>query len=83
MAATTTVTFDRVGRNHNVAPLVITDTDDWDEIADRVYDHVRPHLRSRNVEVVIRSDPADGITRGVILCGPVVGGAFTVEQEAS
>lgn len=71
----TTITFDRIGRNHNVDPLVITDTDDWDEIADRVYHYARPHLRSQDVEVVIQEDP-NGVIAGMIVCGLRNGGTF-------
>jgi hypothetical protein len=67
------LTFDRIGRNHDVAPLDL-DLDDPDEIAEKVYRHARPHLRSRDVEVHIDLDAG----RGFIFCGFHNGGTCTI-----
>ncbi len=70
------VTFERIGRNHNVAPLRTTaPTPELLEHA--IYKHARPHLRSRDVEVILNDD----LTGGVIACGMHSGGAFTIKQE--
>ena len=68
------VTFDRIGRNHGVEPLTAT-AGDADELAEAVYRYARPHLASRDVEVVV--DLAAG--SGFIFCGFNNGGTFTIE----
>lgn len=71
---TYTVTFDRVGRKHDVAPLVVEAADAFD-LAERIYGYVRPHLASRDVEVIT---PDEGT--GYINCGFNNGGSFTVSR---
>lgn len=79
MAETTyKVTFDRVGRNHNVAPLEATVIHD-EELAERIYKHARPHLGSRFIEVEVDLDEM----RGWIVCGMRIGGTFTLAECAS
>jgi hypothetical protein len=53
MTATTAylATFDRIGRNHDVAPLAVTG--DADAIAEQVWRYARTRLGSRDVEVSI------------------------------
>ena len=70
---TYTVTFERVGRNHNVAPLTAHAVD-ADHLAEEIYRYVRPHLRSRDVDVTV--DMAEG--KGYIHCGFHNGGTFAV-----
>lgn len=72
---TYTVTFDRIGRNHDVAPLQAT-ADDADELAEAIYRYSRPHLSSRDVEVVVDLEQS----RGSIFCGFNSGGRFTITQ---
>jgi len=76
-----TVTFDRIGRNHNVAPLVewVTGPIDPDALGEGIYHYARPHLASRDVEVVV--DPDMGkvfIFAGFHNAGE---GTITVEDE--
>ncbi len=70
------VTFDRIGRNHDVAPL-IAKARDAAELADRIYKHARPHLRSQDVDVFVELDAG----KGFIACGMHTGGNFTFHPE--
>lgn len=81
---TYTCTFDRIGRKHDVAPLVV-EADNLDDLAERVFQYARPHLMSRDVEVVVGNDgPGEDTGRGHIFCGFNTGGTFTItSQEAS
>ena len=47
-----TITFERIGRNHNVAPLTV-ESDNSDVIAEAVYRLARKHLVSREVDVIV------------------------------
>lgn len=67
------VEFERIGRNHDVAPLVATAVD-GDELVPQIHDYARPHLRLADLSVVISGDGATGS----ILCGLNSGGRFTV-----
>jgi hypothetical protein len=49
--ATYTVTFDRVGRRHDVEPLVVQAADAF-ELAEHIHRHVRSHLLSTFFEVI-------------------------------
>jgi hypothetical protein len=69
------VTFSRIGRNHDVPPLV-TVASSADELAEVIYDYARPHLRSRDVEVYVDLEKQNG----GILCGFNSGGMFTIES---
>jgi hypothetical protein len=69
------VTFDRVGRNHDVAPFE-AEVVHLEDLAERIYKHARPHLRSRDVEVVVDEEEM----HGWILCGFNNGGTFTIER---
>lgn len=71
------VEFDRIGRTHDVTPLV-TKADDADVLAETIYRYARPHLRSRDVEVVVDLQAMTGW----IFCGFQVGGHFTIHAEA-
>lgn len=55
-AGTLTITAERVGRRHYLAPLTVECSDDLDAIAEAVYRYARPHLASRDVEVVADED---------------------------
>lgn len=69
------VTFNRIGRNHNVAPLLV-DVDGPNHLAELIHQYARPHLLSRSFEVHVA--PEDG--KGLILCGFNNGGTFSVES---
>ncbi|GAA4059719.1 hypothetical protein [Actinomadura miaoliensis] len=75
------VTFDRIGRTGGrngtepPAPLVARVLS-ADGLAERIYEYARPHLRSRDVEVVVDLEEL----RGSILCGWNNGGTFTIER---
>lgn len=71
------VTFDRIGRTHDVLPLVATAAD-ADHLATLIYKYARDYLLSRDVDVVV--DLAG--MRGDILCGFHSGGQFTIEALA-
>jgi hypothetical protein len=70
-----TVTFRRVGRNHDVAPLT-TEAGDADQLAEQIHRHARPHLRSRDIEVHVDLEQM----RGQILAGFNNGGDFTIAE---
>lgn len=67
------ITFDRIGRNHNVAPMIATVTDP-DQLAAYIHKHARPHLRSRDYDVIVDMDKGTGF----IACGMHTGGEFTI-----
>ncbi|MBM0274107.1 hypothetical protein [Micromonospora tarensis] len=70
------VEFTRVGRNHNVPPLETDPVDGPNHLAEVIYRYATPHLRSREVDVVV--DLTKGT--GYILCGWNNGGTFTVTR---
>lgn len=74
------VTFERIGRNHSVAPMVAK-VEDADQLADYIHRHARPHLRSRDYDVKLEI-AGDGTGHGFIACGMHSGGDFTITSEA-
>lgn len=70
------VTFDRIGFNPDVPPLVVQAADEHD-LADRIFREARKHLLSRHYEVVLET----GAARGVITIGfpPRPAGEFVIE----
>lgn len=67
------VTFDRVGRDHDVLPLRVSG--DADSLAEAIHAYVRPKLASREVRVYVDL----GQMRGFIGVGVAhVGGEFTL-----
>ncbi|WP_293783599.1 hypothetical protein [uncultured Aeromicrobium sp.] len=69
------VSFERVGRRHDVAPLKVSASDVFD-LAEKIYRYVRPMLASREIEVVT---PDEG--KGSILAGGFRNaGGFTVTK---
>lgn len=87
MSPTTTttayvVTFERIGRSHDIAPLELTLPEDetvGHAISEAVYEYARPYLRSQDLDVVtnLGETPGTGGT-GTIFAGFQVGGRFTV-----
>lgn len=70
------VTFERIGRNRGIVPLV-TRAADGDQLAEKIHGYARPHLRSRDYDVCV--DLANRC--GFIVCGMVhSGGNFTIKQ---
>lgn len=69
------VTFDRIGRKYDPEPLV-TDAASMNELAERVYDHARPHLLSSGIEVTA----SERDRRGYIHAGMHTAGTFTFEE---
>lgn len=83
------VTFDRIGRNHNVAPLTL-DVQPGPQFAraerliDAIYDYARPHLGSRDVSVEVGLADDGSLTgHGWICCGMRNGGNFTIAEAVS
>lgn len=74
---TCTVTFARIGRNREVPPLDVRATD-ADDLAQQIHQYARPHLMSRDVEVVVDL----GEMRGSIFAGCNNGGTFTLAYHA-
>lgn len=80
---TYTVTFDRIGRNHGVAPLEVVLTESQrltpaDELAERVHRYARKFLTSREVEVSVDLDTLEGV---IVVGGFRPAGTFTVKAE--
>lgn len=70
------VHFARIGRNHQVAPLLTGPVDGPSHLAELIYRHARPHLVSNDIEVI--ADLPEG--KGHILAGFNNGGSFTIHQ---
>ena len=71
------VTFERIGRNHDVQPLTVGAVS-GDELAEAVYDYARPMLVSRDIEVFVNLDEG----RGFIACGMAHnGGNFVIQPK--
>jgi hypothetical protein len=70
---TAVVTFQRIGRHHDVPNLSVR-SHDLDKIAERVFHYSKKYLLSRVVNVEVDEDGT-----GVIWCGMQSGGTFTVE----
>jgi len=68
------VKFERVGRNHDVAPLNVVG-DDPNEIAEQIFRYAAPKLLSRDVDVHV--DLSD--RTGCITAGFHNAGNFTLE----
>lgn len=71
------VTFERIGRNHNVPPTTV-EANDPDELAERVYRYARQYLLSRDFDVDVLSED-DGHT-GKVAIGWGRFGAGTFEE---
>jgi hypothetical protein len=67
--------FDRISRNHEVAPLVVHG--DADAIAEQIYRYARPKCASRNIEVMADLEEL----KGTIFAGFHVAGSFTLEAS--
>lgn len=76
-AATYRVLFDRIGRDHDIAPLIARAAT-ADELAEVIYRYARPHLRSTHVDVSVDLDQMRG---AVVVGGVRPGGDFTIEHE--
>lgn len=70
------VTFDRIGRRHDVPPLE-AEAATLGELGDRIYDYARPNLASRDVDVLYDPDTRAGV---VMVGGMRNAGNFTVEE---
>lgn len=70
------VTFERIGRDHHVDPLVIQAGRTPDQLAKAIFYYARPKLRSQNVNVVVDLERMGG----TIFCGFHVGGSFTLQE---
>lgn len=69
------IEFERVGRNHNVEPLHVLALGE-DDLCRAIRTHARPHLRSRDFDVILSEDGRSGW----LDCGMRSGGNFTVQQ---
>lgn len=76
-ATTYRVEFERIGRTHNVEPIVV-EVGDADQLAELIHSYARPHLGSRDVDVVVDLEAM----AGSIFCGFHSGGNFTVAEVA-
>ncbi len=68
------IEFDRIGRNHNVEPLHVLALGEAD-LRRAIRTHARPHLRSRDFDVMLNDDGKSGW----LACGMHVGGNFTIQ----
>jgi hypothetical protein len=73
------VTFERIGRDHNPAPIEL-EARNGDELTTLIYRHVKGKLASREIEVSVFGDGKKGLTDGSIIVGGAhSAGTFTVE----
>lgn len=79
MMKTYHVSFERIGRNHSVAPM-IAKVEDADQLADYIHRHARPHLRSRDAAAMKRRD--DAAATGAHIC-PVCAGSGVVDDDGA
>lgn len=70
------ITFERIGRNHSVAPLD-ADVHGEADLCRAIRAHARPHLRSRDFDVMLDEDS----NRGWLDCGMRNGGDFTIQLQ--
>jgi hypothetical protein len=70
-----TISFDRVGRNHNV-PDLLTECTHADDIADQVWHLARNLCGSRDLKVVVDLEEM----KGRIFAGVQSAGKFTVTE---
>jgi len=70
------VTFERIGRNHDVEPMTFEEVDDADELAALVFQRSRRYLLSREVDVVVDLEEMTGR----IYTGFRPAGSFTIEE---
>jgi len=73
-----TVRFDRIGRNHNVKPLIV-EARNADDLENKILRYARKWLVSRDVDIEFDPDKNNGF----IVCGFHDGGSFTVESTMS
>lgn len=71
------VTFDRIGRDHNAAPVEFRAAD-ADDLAEKLYRHIRPHVASRFPDVVVDLEQMNGF----IATGMHIAGRFTIEATS-
>jgi hypothetical protein len=72
------VSFARIGRQHDVAPLEVT-VDGPNHLAKLIFDYARPRLGSREVEVVLEEDMGSG---WIFVGGFRTAGTFTIERAS-
>jgi hypothetical protein len=70
------ITFERIGRNHSVAPLD-AEVAGAADLCRAIRAHARPHLRSRDFDVMLDEDS----NRGWLACGMHSGGNFTYHLQ--
>lgn len=70
------ITFDRIGRNRSVAPLD-ADVAGEADLCRAIRNHARPHLRSRDFDVILDEDSS----RGWLACGMHNGGDFSYQIQ--
>ena len=70
-----TISFDRVGRNHNVPDLTVG-TLDPDAVMDEVLRVAGKHCGSRDLEVAVSTEEM----RGLIFAGCRNAGSFTITE---
>ena len=75
MPTTYHVIFDRIGRNHSPKPIDLEAVDAQD-LAEQIYNHVKPQLASRFPDVTVNLEEM----RGSIVTGMVVAGKFTLTE---
>lgn len=73
-----TISFDRIGRNHN-PPKLVTVALDHEELASLIRRHCRPHIASRSLDVAIEKDGKSGF----LYCGFHIAGEFTVSSPST
>lgn len=70
------VAFKRIGRNHDVPPL-IAGVEGEADLCRKIRAYARPHLRSKDFDVFVEVEKGTGF----IACGMHVGAEFTIARE--
>ena len=71
------ITFERIGRTHDV-PALVTTARDAEHLAAQIGKYARKHLRSPNYDVFIDETERTGF----IVCGMHNGGTFNIAEVA-
>lgn len=70
------VTFERIGRKKEFEPVVFDNVAGEADLCRKIRAHARPHLMSRDFDVMIDLDKGQGF----LSCGMRNGGTFAISQ---
>lgn len=79
-SASYAVAFERIGRHHNVEPMMFEDVTEPEELAALIHQRVRPHLGSKFYEVIVDLEEMEG---RILAGGWRSAGTFTIKEEGA